>query len=481
MQITREDRPDRQVALLIAFEPQEIEPALQKTYQRLVGKVNVPGFRPGKAPRQIFERYVGRDALVREASESLMAGPVKEAIEREGLQTAELSDAHLESTDPLQVHVIFNLEPLVEVPDYTDIRVARDPVAVTEDQVARVIRSLRSREAEWHAPAEPRPARYGDRVTVDLETFTIDGPVAQMTGPGQTMDLSEETGPAWPREIDENLVGMRVGEEKDFAITFPAAYTEENLRGRDATVHVKLTELQEADLPDLDDAFAQRAAQVETVAALRQRVQDSLLHEAEDAARGKQVRAALDAMLARSTVEVPAVMIEQEIDRRYDRLTAELQKRRIAPARYFTYEGTTEKAWREAQRDPARAALKELLVLREFAGREQIAVDPAEVEAAIAEQLVPFQDSPQAEQLRGMIDTPEQRERISNRLFDRKLTDRLIAIAEGRGAEPPAAETPAISDTVPALVQEPGPLETAGGAVAALGAGAVVDAEESNK
>src|SRR6476661_491458 len=246
VQITREDLPDRQVALMMEFEPQEIEPALQKTYQRLVQKVNIPGFRPGKAPRQLFERYVGRDALIQEASESLMATGVKDAIEQENLQGAELSDAHIESTDPLRIHVIFDLEPLVEVGDYADIRVEREPFEMQESDVDEMIDRLRRREAEWHDPAEPRAAQWGDRVTIDLETFTIEGPVPEMTGEGQTLELSQKTGPVWPREIDENIIGMQVGEEKDFAITFPEGYTDEKLRGREATVHAKVTALQEA-------------------------------------------------------------------------------------------------------------------------------------------------------------------------------------------------------------------------------------------
>jgi trigger factor len=482
VQITREDLPDRQVALNLEFEPAEIEPALQKTYQRLVGKVNVPGFRPGKAPRQIFERYIGREALVQEASESLMATAVKDAVEKEDLKDAELSDAHIDSTDPLRLHIIFDLGPLVEVADYSDIRVPVEPTEVTDADVESTLDRLRRRDAEWHDLPEPRPARVGDRVTVDLETFTIDGPVPEMTGAGQTLELSDKTGPAWPREIDENLVGMQPGEEKDFAITFPEAYTDEKLRGRDATVHAKVTAIQEADLPELNDEFAGRVGQAASLDELRTRLRDDLAAETERAARAKQARTALDQLVERSTVEVSSGMIDHEVQHRYDRLTADLQQRRIAPARYFTYEGTTEQAWRDAQREPARAGLKEMLVLREFAAREGLDVEDSEVEAEMATILQPYIDNPQAEQLRGLIDTPQQREQISNRLFERKLTDRLIAIAEGRADEHRAASAAPVDaevvdavtvtepeGAVPATEQEPGAFETAGGAAEALG------------
>ncbi len=508
MQITREDMPDRQVALIMEFEPQEIEPALTKTYQRLVQKVNIPGFRPGKAPRAIFERYVGREALVQEASQGLMADAIKEALEREGLQGAEVDDADIESTDPLRIRVVFDQEPLVEVGDYSDIRVAADPVSVTSDDVDLMLEHLRRRDAEWHDLAEARPARYGDRVTVDLETFTIDGPVSNMTGTEQTLELSEKTGPAWPHEIDEGIVGMNIGEERDLAIVFPLVYTDTNLQGKDASVHVKLTAIQEADLPELDDAFAAKMAEAESLDDLRTRLETNLRTEQENSARTAQVQAALTQMKERSRVEVPKNMVDTEIQQRYDNLATRLQERRIAPARYFTYEGTTEAAWREGQREAARAALQELLVLREFAGREGITVQPAEIQAEMDVMLEPYADNEQLEQLRAMLDTEQQRTQIANRLFERKLTDRLIAIAEGQAApaadadtvdaapaDPDeAADTDAARDeaadadaptaplapsgAVPANEQEPGPLEVAGGAAEALGNGTAVDEEQ---
>ena len=513
MQITREDMPDRQVALIMEFEPQEIEPALTKTYQRLVQKVNIPGFRPGKAPRAMFERYVGREALVQEASQGLMADAIKEALEREGLQGAEVDEADIESTEPLRIRVVFDQEPLVEVGDYSDIRVAAEPVSVTPEDVDLMLEHLRRRDAEWHDLAEARPARYGDRVTVDLETFTIDGPVSNMTGTEQTLELSEKTGPAWPHEIDEGIVGMSIGEEKDIAIVFPATYTDTDLQNKDASVHVKLTAIQEAELPELDDAFAAKMAENESLEDLRTRLEANLRTEQENNARSAQVQAALAQMKERSRVEVPKNMVDTEIQQRYDSLAARLQERRIAPARYFTYEGTTEAAWREGQRDAARAALQELLVLREFAGREGISVDPSEIQAEMDVMLEPYADNEQLEQLRGLLDTDQQRTQIANRLFERKLTDRLIAIAEGQAdaaaaadadivdaetvdtaaADTDAADADAAPDSsadaaapdaplapsgaVAATDQEPGPLELAGGAAEALGNGSVVDEE----
>jgi trigger factor len=523
--ITREDLPDRQVALTIELETAEVEPALQKAYRQLVGRVNIPGFRPGKAPRHVFERFVGREALIEQAVEGMLTTTLPAAIEEQGIDSTDISDVRIESTDPVTIRVVVDQPAKVELGEYDDIRVAREPVDITPDKVEEVLTSLRRREGTWAAPAEPRPARVGDRVVVDMETYTIDGPVKNMTGESLSMELTATAPPTWPVEIDENIVGLSPGEEKDFAITFPEGYPDEDMRGKDATVHVKLQSLEELTVPDLDEAFTQKAAGVETVEELRQRIDESLRREAEENTERTQVDAVIQQMVDRSTVEVPSALIEREIDRSFERLGQRLKERHIDPKRYFTLTGTSEEEWRAAQREPARERLRQTLVLGEFARRAGVDVSDADVEQAIDERMQPFAGTPTEDRIREIFASHEQRHQIENQLFERRLMDRLVALAEGRLDElaatpdtadtdadaatepddatvadltassddatatgdsdgeatsdgPPApttdvaasSPTPTISGAIPATEQEPGPLEAAGGAAEVLGA-----------
>ena len=509
MNVTREDLPDRQVALTIALDNAEIEPALQKAYRQLVGRVNIPGFRPGKAPRNIFERYAGREMLVQQAVESLLTTPQPEAVKEQGLDADNIADVEVMSTNPVVVKVLVDQPALVALPDYSDIRVERETAEVPPERTDEVITAMRRREGTWVTPAEPRPARLGDRVVVDMETYTIDGPVRNMTGEDQSMELTANAAATWPGEIDQNIAGLLPDEEKDFAITFPPAYPDEELRGKDATVHVKLKKIEEMILPDLDDAFAERTAGVPTVDDLRERVQTNLQHEAEETAEGKQVDEVIRLLVERATAEVPKHMIDHDVDHRMEDLTEVLRERHIDARRYFSLTGTSEAEWRTAQREPARKRLQQTLVLREFTRREGIPeVSDEEVAQQIEQQLEPYAGTPSAERLRELFSSDDQKHRIENELFERRLRDRLIAVAEGRAtppapaepaeaeapaeaapaeetAEPAAAEeatpteteqpdeatapTPAISGATPATAQEPGPLETAGGAAEVLG------------
>jgi trigger factor len=516
--ITREDLPDRQVALTIELGPEEMEPALQKAYRQLVGRVNIPGFRPGKAPRPIFERFVGREALIEQAVEGMIGTTLHQAIDEQGIEHTDISDVRIESTSPVTVRVVIDQPAKVELPDVSDIRVEREPVEVDDDKVEEVITELRKREGTWSTPEEPRPARTGDRVVIDMETYTIDGPVPNMTGESLSIELAASSAPTWPQEIDQNIVGMSPGDEKDFAITFPSAYPDEALREKDATVHVKLHSLEEQTLPDLDEAFTQKVAQLESVDELRQRIRENLLSDASAGAESKQVDEVIRQMVERSTVEVPRALIDREVDRQFERLSERMRQSHIDPRRYFSLTGTSEEEWRIQQRDPARDRVRQTLVLGEFAQREGIDVAPEDVEAAISERMEPYVGTPSEDRIREIFDTPEQRQQLENVLFERRLVDRLIALAEGRTPEPAATAAPAEAETeaeagseaapvaasaapatdgttgadgdvlptpeitgaVPATAQEPGPLETAGGAAEVLSAGSTEETETAS-
>ena len=475
MNITREDLPDRQVALTIAFEATEIEPALNKAYRQLVNRVNIPGFRPGKAPRPIFERYVGRDALVEQAVEGMLSTTLPGAIEEQGIEASDISAVRIESTDPVTIRVVVDQPAKVELGEYGDIRVEREAVEITPEQVEELLTALRRREGTWATPEEPRPARVGDRVVADMETYTIDGPVQNMTGESLSMELTATSPPTWPREIDDNIIGLAPGEEKDFAITFPEGYPDEDLRGKDATVHVKLHSLEEQTLPDLDEAFTQKVAGVETVEELYQRVEDSLRQEATSKAESAQVDAAIKQLIERATVEVPSPLIDREIERSFERLGESLRQRHIDPRRYFSLTGTSEADWRAAQRDPARERLRQTLVLGEFARREGLDVSEADVQRAIDERMQPFVGTPGEDRIREIFTSHDQRHQVENELFERLLIDRLVAVAEGRAPVPVAAE----DETAPEAEEAATPEEGEVALVAAAEAGAEDAAEET--
>ena len=179
MNITREDMPGRQVALTIELDPETVNTALDRAYRQMVNQVNIPGFRRGKAPRYMLERYVGRDELTERAVKNILPQTVQDAIEEQKIEALDVGDVEIVNLDPLQVKVIIIQPPIVELGDYSGIRVERDSVEITPEQVEEVLTELRRESAPWNEPEETRAIQEGDMVYVDLEGFTTAGPLEE--------------------------------------------------------------------------------------------------------------------------------------------------------------------------------------------------------------------------------------------------------------------------------------------------------------
>ena len=439
MNITREDMPGRQVALTIELEPETVNAALDRAYRQMVNQVNVPGFRRGKAPRYILERYVGTEMLTERAVKNILPQTLQDAIAEQKLEAMDVGEVEIVSMDPVQVKVIVVQPPLVELGDYGSIRVQRENVEVTPEQVEEVITELRREGAPWEEPAEPRPIQDGDMVYVDLEGFT---------GAGELEEARRENFPTIvglqragvPEEVNQALAGMEVGDEKDIAATLPDDYPVESLRGRDVTYHVTVRSIKAQQLSEVTDEFA-KGVGFDTVEAMREAIERNLRQRAEENAEGNQINAAITQMIEMSSVEVPDMLIKEELDTMLKNLEERLKGSRLSLRQYFTFNGMTEAEWREANTQRARDRLTKSLLLQEFARREGISVDDTEVEGEIEQMLGRFEGQ-EKEAARSVLANDEAKEDLQDRLYQRKILDRLTGIIEGRiEAAPPPAET----------------------------------------
>lgn len=493
MNITREDMPGRQVALTIELDPEVINSALERAYRQMVNQVNIPGFRRGKAPRYILESYVGKEALTEKAVKNILPQAVQDAITDQKIEAMDVGDVEIVGLDPLQVKVIIVQPPSIELGDYGSIRVEREAGEVTEEQIEDVLTGLRREGAPWNEPAEPRPLREGDMVYLNLEGFTGEGELEEARREEFPTIVGAKNGSGVPRAIHAELVDMSVGEEKDIAALLPEDYANEALRGRDVTYHVKVLSMKEQELKELDEEYVKQLG-YDTPEALRESVEKNLRQRIEEAAESNQVSEAIRQMVESSTVEMPDVMVNEELDLLLKKLEERLREQRLSLRQYFTFNGTSEREWREANRERAMERLVRGLVLQEFASREGLAVEDAEIEGEIETMLSAFEGE-QLESARSVLAQDQARHTLQDRIFERKLFDRLVGIVEGRieaapppaeeeatseGEEPPTNEaasegetTPMDEGTKPESDEEEASaatdLESAGGAAAALG------------
>jgi trigger factor len=446
LNITREDMPGRQVALTIELDPDTVNTALDRAYRQMVNQVNIPGFRRGKAPRYMLERYVGRDELTERAVKNILPQTVQDAIEEQKIEALDVGDVEIVNLDPLQVKVIIIQPPIVELGDYSGIRVERDSVEITPEQVEEVLTELRRESAPWNEPEDTRAIQEGDMVYVDLEGFTTAGPLEEASR-DNFPTIVGVTRAGVPEVVNQALIGMTVGEEKDIADTLADDYPNEELRGKDVTYHVTVRSMKTQALPELDEEFAKKL-NYDTVEALREAVQTNLSKRATESAESKQVNSVIEQMISASKVEVPDMMVNEELDNMLKNLDDRLKQQRLSIRQYFTYNGITEAEWREANREQARSRLVNNLVLQEFARREGLSVEEEEIDAEV-QQIVASLDDEQRAQADEVFQNHEARHDVQDRVFQRKLMERIVGIAEGR-IEAAPAPAPAEGETAEA-------------------------------
>jgi trigger factor len=302
-------------------------------------------------------------------------------------------------------------------------------------------------------------------VYLDLEAFTTQGPLEEATRE-EFPTIVGLARAGVPAVVSDALVGMNVGDEKDVTDTLPDDYPNEALRGLDATYHIAVRSMKEQELPELDDDFAKKTG-YDTVAVLREAVESNLKQRGEENATTKQLDSAIEQLVTGSTIDVPDVMVTEELDAMVKNMENRLKEQRITLRQYFMFNGTTEAEYREANRDRARERVIRTQALQEFASREGISVEDDEIHAEMEKMLEPFTGE-EREAAQKVLGTHEAHHDIEDRIFQQKIVDRLTGIAEGRieAAKPeetkPEAEPTATAEDV----------VEAGGAAEMLGTGA---------
>ena len=430
MKIATQSVENSQAVLQIEVEPGEMEESLDRAYRQLVKRVGVPGFRKGKAPRSVLERYVGKEGLQREALEDLVPELCTRVIEEQKMEVIAQPQIEIIQSDPVIFKAIFPLRPHVELGDYHAIRVDKQPVEVGDEEISSVINQLRERHAVW-SPVE-RPVNFEDLVVVDIDEEAKDGTVK--TYQARQFPLVKDSLIPLPG-FAEHLVGMATGGVKEFALTYPDDYKLKELAGRDTKFKVKLIEVKEKHLPELDDDFAKSLGQgMENLEALRNFVAANLRKAAEEAAKRDYERKLVEAVVGLSKVDFPPVLVDREID--------SLLKERDFIFReqgglqgYLKNLNKTEQGMKEELRPEAVRRITESLVLGKIIEQEKITVDAAEIAAEIESMTKDAGD--RVEEMQRMLGTDQARQVVEERQLSLKALQKLTEIALNNVAEGP--------------------------------------------
>lgn len=432
MKVTLERLPESRVQLQIEIDEDRLEKSLDSAYKRIAQKNRFPGFRPGKAPRTIVERAVGRQGLIREALDKLVPDAYNEAIETEDVDAIGQPELEIDQLEPVKFTAIVPVRPSVELNDYQSIRVERDPAEVTAEMVDEQLLLLQRRHAT-HMPVE-RPVQWGDILITDVkgeadgDQFLEDENAEFPLREGQTLFLDG---------LAEGFAGMAKGETKELTLAIPADFRVQRLQGKDAKFTLHIREVKEEKLPDLDDEFAAmiNAEEFEDFAALRARIEGDLKKSLEQESDTKLRNDAVDKLVEVATLEYPRLLVEHEIDH----LIREATGNDVAQYQgYLRSVGRSEADFRETWREAAEMRVRRSLVLQQLQEAEGLDVSVEEIDQELDSLVAPMGDD--AERFRQMFASEEGVATIRRNLLSRKTLNRLAAIATGEQQEEPKDE-----------------------------------------
>ncbi|MBI2766410.1 MAG: trigger factor [Chloroflexi bacterium] len=482
MKVTLERLPASRVQLDIEVDQDRLEPALEAAYRRLAQRARIPGFRPGKAPRQLVERAYGREGLIREALDKLVPDVYNETIEKEDVDAIAQPELEILELEPVRFKATVAVRPTVDLGDYGSIRVEKNPVEVTDEQVDEQVMLLRRRFAE--RVAVERPARWDDILTADVHGVINAAPVE--TEAAESADeaaadpeaaantLLAETAEGEPfvedddaefalREgqtllvpgLSEAFLGMSAGEEKTVEIAIPDDFRVERLQGKTASFTLTVKGVKEEQLPEEDDDLAGKVEieEVKTLPELRERIRTDLQRNKEQEEQTRVRNEAVDKLVESATMDYPVVMVEREIDTLVRETTGDDRQSYMT---YLQRVGRSEADFRETWREAADLRVRRALALGQLADTEAIDVSLPEVEEELDRLTEPMGE--EKERFRQMFMNAEGLSTIRRNLLSQRTLERLEAIATG---EAPAAApaTAASSDSEPAEPAENGELE----------------------
>lgn len=384
MKVSRENGENQQIVLTIEAPAEEWNKAVAQAAKRIAKEVNIPGFRRGKAPRHIIEQRIGKEALIDEAYEKFGPQVFDKALAEEKLELASYPDferVQAEEGKPFILKATITPKPEVTLGEYKGLKIEKKVEEVTDETVDQHIDKMRDRKSQMVDAPEGSEAKMGDLTTIDFKGF-VDGEAFE-GGEGNDYPLRLGSGSFIPG-FEDQLVGMKVGEERDVKVTFPENYHSENLSGKEAVFHCKLNKLKNKVLPELNDEFVQQASIFKTVDELKKDVREKLEKAAESKAENDRRVAAIDKAAENASMDIPEVMVEDRIDQMLREFAMRLEQQGMKFEQYLQLSGGDMTKLRDQYRETAEKNVRTDLMLEAVAKAENIEVSDEDIRTEIA-------------------------------------------------------------------------------------------------
>lgn len=378
------ERVGNDATLKITLPAEEVNKGFKKAVAKIAGQVNIPGFRKGKAPRNIIEMHYGKEAVKQEAFELVANQCYTEALEQEKLipvSDPKVEDSVFEENKDMELTIKVTLKPEVKLGDYKELHVEKEAVEVTDEAVEEQVQGLRSRHAKMVEAEEGAVIEKGDFAIIDF-AGTVDGePFSGGEGKGYPLEVGSNS---FIPGFEDQLVGLKKGDSTDVDVTFPEEYFVKELAGKQAIFKVNVQDVKRKELPELTDEYVAANSDCKTVEELRARYKERMQKAAENNAQIAYEKALIDLAVANAEFEVSEIMIEDRVTQMIDEMRMSLEARKLTLEQYMQYSGIDMKQLRERQHDAAVENVKTDLVLDAIAKAENIQVSMEDVDSELS-------------------------------------------------------------------------------------------------
>ena len=378
------ERVGNDATLKITLPAEEVNKGFKKAVAKIAGQVNIPGFRKGKAPRNIIEMHYGKEAVKQEAFELVANQCYTEALEQEKLipvSDPKVEDSVFEENKDMELTIKVTLKPEVKLGDYKELHVEKEAVEVTDEAVEEQVQGLRSRHAKMVEAEEGAVIEKGDFAIIDF-AGTVDGePFSGGEGKGYPLEVGSNS---FIPGFEDQLVGLKKGDSTDVDVTFPEEYFDKELAGKQAIFKVNVQDVKRKELPELTDEYVAANSDCKTVEELRASYKERMQKAAENNAQIAYEKALIDLAVANAEFEVPEIMIEDRVTQMIDEMRMSLEARKLTLEQYMQYSGIDMKQLRERQHDAAVENVKTDLVLDAIAKAENIQVSMEDVDSELS-------------------------------------------------------------------------------------------------
>lgn len=410
------------VKLTFEISREEFEKGIDKAYKKNVKKINVPGFRKGKVPKAVIEKYYGEGVFYEDALNFALPDSYDAAVKEADIipvARPEIDVEEIKAGEPIVVTALVTTKPEVKLGKYKGIKVDKIEYTVSEEDIDKDIEATRKKNARL-ITVEDRPIENGDIAVIDFEGF-CDG-VAFPGGKGENYELEIGSGSFIPG-FEDQLIGAEKDADVDVNVTFPEEYHAADLAGKDATFKVKVHEIKTREYPELDDDFASEVSEFETMDEYRKSVKERLEKAAEEKAKTETENAIVEKAVEASSVDIPDAMIGAQVDRMVNDFAQRLAYQGMNLDMYLQYTGSTMETFREGFKEQAEKQVRNSLVIEAIAKEEGIEANQEEIDEKIVEMSKMY--NMEIDKLKELL-RPEDIEGISKEIAFVKAIDMLV-------------------------------------------------------